>query len=111
MDDTGKITGYKTSVGGADTVFPFSTEIVGEYFFSGNGISYMEIPVNTYKNVSLKSSYLKVNFKYFDGTYSDPLPGGSNEYINYSIPDNAIMIKLSIAYGGVGGTKGYYHIY
>ena len=24
MDETGKITGYKTSVGGADTVFPFS---------------------------------------------------------------------------------------
>ncbi len=27
LDDTGKITGYKTSVGGADTVFPFIKEI------------------------------------------------------------------------------------
>ena len=25
LDDTGKITGYKTNVGGADTVFPFSS--------------------------------------------------------------------------------------
>ncbi len=27
-ETTGKITGYKTSIGGADTVFPFSSELV-----------------------------------------------------------------------------------
>lgn len=31
LDSTGKITGYKTNVGGADTVFPFS-DIEGKYY-------------------------------------------------------------------------------
>lgn len=36
MDETGKITGYKTKIGGADTVFPFKSDEVLKWFSSSN---------------------------------------------------------------------------
>ena len=42
LDDSGKITGYKTDLGGADTVFPFnSSEIVMQYI---NAVPYQGTP-------------------------------------------------------------------
>lgn len=37
IDDTGKITGYKTSVGGADTVFPFNSILGSKLFIDIEG--------------------------------------------------------------------------
>lgn len=46
LDDTGKITGYKTEIGGADTVFPFSgsaikdTVYIGGFYNSNKSVTY-----------------------------------------------------------------------
>ena len=37
LDSTGKITGYKTNVGGADTVFPFIGELTARVTWSSTG--------------------------------------------------------------------------
>lgn len=43
-DESGKITGYKTKIGGADTVFPFSSVGLNKYSISGTfQPSYLEI--------------------------------------------------------------------
>ena len=44
-ETTGEITGYKTTIGGADTVFPFSSSEVSISFVSGNATtSNLSIP-------------------------------------------------------------------
>lgn len=43
LDSTGKITGYKTSVGGADTVFPFSAKLTS---YGGSYTGNQTIPIS-----------------------------------------------------------------
>ncbi len=50
LDATGKITGYTTEIGGAGTVFPFSSEITIPFdlYTDANNISYIRIPTIRY---------------------------------------------------------------
>ena len=55
-ETTGEITGYKTTIGGADTVFPFSS--IEKYTMSGNyssGYIYPEITISDYDLISIES--------------------------------------------------------
>lgn len=55
-ETTGEITGYKTTIGGADTVFPFSS--IDKYTMSGNyspGYIYPEITISDYDLISIES--------------------------------------------------------
>lgn len=56
IDETGKITGYKTSVGGADTVFPFNKYNVENplYCVDGYPISY------TFENLTIGKEYIVI---------------------------------------------------
>lgn len=52
-DESGKITGYKTKIGGADTVFPFKSGSNFELLHSGNHYSSKNISIPTQKEVVL----------------------------------------------------------
>ena len=68
IDDTGKITGYKTTLGGADTVFPFSSKSCSFLFCStssNNTAKFGSINFNDNNNIILSAVTfgIKVTFK------------------------------------------------
>ena len=66
IDETGKITGYKTSVGGADTVFPFSGEIkVSQFQIHWTDTSFV--------NVAAKVGYYYYVLVPWNGSDNNPL--------------------------------------
>lgn len=58
VDESGKITGYKTKIGGADTVFPFSDNYYEEYKVSVNSNSTSELKLTNGTIVSNDSNTL-----------------------------------------------------
>ena len=52
-DSTGEITGYKTDVGGADTVFPFIKRLSGNFRLNSNNTYFTIENVKNYKALSL----------------------------------------------------------
>ena len=84
IDETGKITGYKTSVGGADTVFPFNNS--GRYYFKlGNNADFTAIIQSLNKAVSdftadnFKAIYtiIKINASFTRGDSESAVGSGS----------------------------------
>ena len=85
LDDTGKITGYKTEIGGADTVFPFSNPFY-------NAVNYKD-----YDKLSGNTGY--TNF-YVDVTLPQDLNG--NELFIYSYRQGVFDgVSLSIVSGAI----------
>lgn len=83
-ESTGKITGYKTEIGGADTVFPFS---------SGTPRKHPEILTkNNYQNVSIKNPKMAV-LVYISGsvTPSIVISDKTIMYRNTNLEKNANM--------------------
>lgn len=52
-DSTGEITGYKTDVGGADTVFPFIKRLSGNFRLNSNNTYFTIENVKNYKSLSV----------------------------------------------------------
>ena len=73
IDETGKITGYKTTVGGADTVFPFNeidrAKLIDALSSSGLGLTIDSTPEQIYK--ALKAKFPN-DIVFFDNGIYDP---------------------------------------
>lgn len=73
IDETGKITGYKTTVGGADTVFPFSeidrAKLIDALSSSGLGLTIDSTPEQIYN--ALKAKFPD-DIVFFDNGIYDP---------------------------------------
>lgn len=86
-ESTGKITGYKTTIGGADTVFPFSgnriyiekVSVTGPNGYGGS--AYLYFNVTDYKKLKIKSLYN-------NSAANGHAGGGSNTSVNVYNCDN-----------------------
>ena len=77
VDSTGKITGYSTNTGGADTVFPFSSKnlsLITTGQMNGNNVSRTYTFDKTYDNVFCVLSSAKDNDIYVTADLSSSNP-------------------------------------
>lgn len=69
-DSTGKITGYKTTIGGADTVFPFKSSDRQFVLGSVNDVEQKFVPYDSgYASIQISTSYTSGSYKYIDVPY------------------------------------------
>ena len=103
LDDTGKITGYKTEIGGADTVFPFSSNkkvtisgTVG-YYIASNGTWASAATVNLTFNIDGSGNISNISGYTFQTGNIQPnyisVTYGANASTNAKFVVNSISIS------------------
>lgn len=88
MDETGKITGYKTCVGGADTVFPFSSDIIVHPFHTASYYTFERDAKDVYvfardnSGAPLNINGVAINFKQSNVLSGEAGTGGRGSYMH-----------------------------
>lgn len=95
------MTGYKTDVGGADTVFPFTNikSVLGSFrlvtVYSGSTESYITVP-------TLRKKYIEVSCSNYYNSVTVEIGGGSFNVGKHSVIGvDSVVIKAK--YAGISG--------
>ncbi|MCM1232988.1 MAG: hypothetical protein NC489_22920 [Ruminococcus flavefaciens] len=112
LDSTGKITGYKTAVGGADTVFPFSGESQFAHMITTSREGSKSITLKNVKHgyiaLSIEQGSTRISFSCSNNvtlstlnTYSGSFANGYTTSLNvyeFNVSDNAdITFSLNVS--------------
>ena len=128
VDETGKITGYKTTVGGADTVFPFNSSS-SIYLITQITVTKFSRDMTSKENLYINDDYIKIDLEnnrinilkdipnavllsrsYYSAIYKNGIvlqdcTGKNGNPFTVSYPENYIQTKLQAGdylevYGG-----------
>lgn len=104
-ENTGKITGYKTAVGGADTVFPFSGSFLeSAHYISGFGTDSLPFTLNesypihiSCENESIGSTYASAGIINVEnmGATKIKLANGTGTYISAYSKNGKILKRVT----------------